>query len=204
MGIMSAPDICGFVVVRLPEYDVEPSHLRPPPVEGKVYRGLDRACWEVPDGIDETKRSAMEALTRPVRRWPFDSVFSPGITPHFRIAQEFMRLDEGVNETLAVHSDRLAEVCGSFEWDRGLEFLGYELRAAREWSPHWEGVFWHPEAFPDVLPLLNRHGLFDTENGIGLLAERYVALMREGIVEPLADPPDFVTVRLYRLLGAKP
>lgn len=111
-----------------------------------------------------------------------------------------MRYDEGMNEVLAVHSDRLAELGGSFQWDCRLEFLGYELRAAREWSPHWEGVFWHPAEFPDVLPQLNQHGLFDTEDGIVLLAERYVSLMRKEIVEPLADPPDFMTLSLYQVV----
>lgn len=195
---MSAPDICGFVVVRLPEFDEGSFHVRPPPVEEKVYRGVDRLRWEVPEGVDETTRSAMDALVKPAMEWPFDSVFSRGLTQQLRDAQEFVRLGGGRDEVLAVHNDHLAKVCGTFRCDHRLEPFGHELFAAGEWSPHWDGVFWHPAAFPNVLPLLNRHGLFDTENGTRILAERYVALMRAGVVEPLADPPDFMSLRLYR------
>lgn len=198
-SVMSAPEICGFVAVRLPEFNEDNFHLRPPPISGKVYRGVDRLRWEIPVGSDEASRSAMKALAKPTREWPFDSVFHPGLTPELRSAQEFVRHGGGVDEVLAVHNDHLAEVCGPFRCGYRLEPLGWELFAAGEWSPHWAGVFWHPAAFPDVTPLLNRHGLFDTEDDTRLLAERYVALMRAEVVEPLADPPDFMTLRLYRV-----
>ena len=192
------PQVCGFMVVRLPQYVL---YGNPPErmaaMDGKVYRGVDRLPWHLFDEME-----AEYSIKRDLANKAEHSTLGCGlihITEDLDLAKEFLALTGAKNEIIAVYSDRLDRMGGSFGCDEPMELMGYEAFALREWSPHYLGVFLVPDAFPEFVPALNRNGLFDTENLCAPLAARYQELAEGGVVEPLGEPADFVALKLFKL-----
>lgn len=189
--------LCGFLVVRLPEFAFHEYHRKTPELDGRIYRGVDRLPWDWGD-VPDPRKSTMRALAKKVERHFFGEIVMD-TSPDFPVAREFLSHDPKRNEIVAVHSASLPLIGPEFDIAGRLEFLGYELFAPGEWSPHEAGIFRKPSHFKEFVDVLNENGLFDTDDLCAPLAARYQELSRAGIVEPLADDPYFVHLGVFRV-----
>lgn len=174
---MSPYAISGYVVVDAPKI-------------GARYRGIDRQPWELVDLHYCTKvlppevlyeYSRMQSLTTRGLWWP--------VCSSAEVAERLLAYSEEEgrpSEVVAVWSPYLDTIHGSSTLDgEQVVPIGVDVVAVGEWS--LLGALEDCDAIEGVRALLNSYGLLSDAANVGVVEDAYRALVKEGVVEPIAD-----------------
>jgi hypothetical protein len=183
------------MVVRLPEFAERVGSHKTPTAYGRIYRGIDRLPWEI---------ESEQYRTLEFRRFFKNLGCTFFAQRNIRITQDrddvmkFLELTSGrLNEIIAVYTNDILD-SPTLDVGSDLELLGIELFALGEWSPH-SAVFFHAERYKHWIMKFNEHGLFNDFSLCESFGREYVAESRVGRLEPLADPPIFINLAIYRV-----
>jgi hypothetical protein len=196
----SVQKICGFIVVRKPEWsssDLLKPSLR---VNGKRYHGVDRLRWE--DFEVEYYEGRLPGSLLPIwqERKRDNADFSGlDLLKGYEKAQEVLRFSGNKSEIIAVWSAELEEIKGATGADLTLDFLGIDCFSLGEWSVLLDGVYLRPASFVETIPKLNRWGLLVSDAESERVFDRYLALASAGLVEPLMEKARMTSISVFRL-----
>jgi hypothetical protein len=188
--------INGFLVVRLPsENQVVPVPSEPvlPSVNGIFYAGIDRCAWcDVYDEAYYADKAPPEVASI-ADRMQDDCVDFSGIElardfDVTRVLLEYSNRTAVRNEIIAIRSEQLDEIKGTFDTQIPIEWLGIDVKAFGEWSLIAEGLFAAPENFQPWIRRINENGLFDTPQAASEYERAYQAAAALGHAEELAPP----------------
>jgi hypothetical protein len=192
--------ICGYMVVRKPEY-AKTGVLTPRPWIGpKTYRGLDRVPWEDLEiaWFDRRRRASILPLWQELDRLNRD-LSGIRVFKNLRHAQEVLELASEKSEIIAIWSRELEEIKGAGPAEADLTLLGLDCMAIGEWSVVLGGIYAEPDHFAPFVERLNAQGLLSSEEDCEALFQSYVALSENDIVEPLAANAVPMSVRIFAL-----
>jgi hypothetical protein len=180
-------EVLGYVVVRLPEFAAGFAYPATPPLELKIYRGVDRLPWEdlrevqgKPSGRAPGLRSfyaEMQNNTGHILGIPY--------TENFEDARKLLS-DSGAiqNEIIAVsHADSARKVESILP--SGWKFIGYDGFSIGEWSLIREGIFLHRKYFEVFEDNINVFGLFYSRHKLYEYCNIYIDLQEREVVEPI-------------------
>lgn len=192
----------GFLVVRLPDYNVLSSmNDQVLPALGTArYSGIDRNAWVDVYDDDFYDKQVPTDIVALVER--LDDAVLPGWSLCKSIA-DAKRLLAYSNR--AQHSNELLYVTmgkASAHEPPELRWLGYDVVAEGEWSLLAAGLFGAPEAFSNWAGLVNAFGLFDTPDPVSAFIREYDLKAHRGLAEPTASEESGlkrVAVRVGRL-----
>lgn len=190
--------ICGYIVLRKPEYASTESVTFNMRVGQKTYRGIDRLRWEDLElgCYDHTLTPSLLTRWEELRRDGKDFTGLP-LLKSYKHAREVWEFSQETSEIIAVWSPRLAELKGTINSEIRLEYLGLDCIALGEWSVLLAGVYAKPDQFHGAIERLNDSGLLTSEDDCNAIFRRYVELSLTGIVEPLADNALAEGIRLF-------
>jgi hypothetical protein len=166
---MRQSQVNGFLVVRRIGMDRDPGGRAFYPAQASCigalcYGGIDRMPWF--DLDEEFYNGTLPASVKPLR----EALDRPdGDLTGLRLCQdlsaarsllEFNDHSRQVNELIAVHSDKLAEIKGTLDFDgaKGLP-LGFDIVSLGNWSLIREGLFRSPSFFHKWKHVVNEFGL---------------------------------------------
>jgi hypothetical protein len=194
--------ICGFAVVRKPEYattDVLKPNLR---AGGRTYRGIDRLRWEDFElaYYGGNLPTHLLSIWQDLRR---DNNDFSGIhlLRQYEEAKQVLEFSGPSSEIIALWSPELAECKGTINSKIKLEYLGLDCVAIGEWSVLLDGVYFKPDSFARVVERLNDHGLLSSGEDCDEVFRQYVELSSKGVVEPLADNAKAMNVSVFATIS---
>jgi hypothetical protein len=196
--------INGFLVVRLPEKNRDPAgrgvySSTPPCINGICYSGIDRMAWfDVDEDIfDNTLPPDIQRTRMLIEEASYDFTgieLCTDLTDALTLLCYSNRLSVK-NELIAIYSEQLDGIKGHFEYTQtSITWLGYDTVSVGWWSLLREGLFVVPTAFPGWKDLLNRDGLFSSQDLTMRYAQAYEEQVQKGAVEELPD-------RMYEIEG---
>ena len=194
--------ICGFVVVRQPEWTATDLLRRNPKIGEKEYHGVDRLRWEDFEVAYYDRRlpDALLPVWHDLDRGNSD--FSGvKVLKSFGQARKVLDFSGEKSEIIAIWSAELADIKGTIDADVALEYLGVDCFALGEWSILASGVFRQPEQFPETAAQLNRWGLLACDAGCKGVLDRYLQLSSTELVEPLMEDPLMTSISIFRVPG---
>jgi hypothetical protein len=198
MTVVSMQKICGFIVVRKPEY-ASNGLIRPNlEVGGKTYHGIDRLRWEDLDLAYYERR--LPAAVFPIwQALDRDTSDFSGVKllKDFKKAKEVLCFSGDKSEIIAIYSAELEAIKGAAQCDIELEYLGIDCFSLGEWSVLLGGVYAKPAYFVEAARGLNKHGLLDSIDDCRAVFNRYVQLAMNEIVEPLMDGARATSVKVF-------
>jgi hypothetical protein len=192
--------VCGFVVVRKPEY-AKNDLLKPKMRVGeKTYQGVDRLRWEDFEVAfyDRCLPSEMLPIWQDLRR---DSADFTGlyVLKDYQKAQRALEYSgEEKSELIAVWSPQLEQIKGASPCHVSLKYLGLDCVVIGEWSLILDGVYFKPECFPEAVSQLNEHGLLTSDTECDSVLARYLDLASSEIVEPVMEQPRATNIRVFK------
>ncbi|UTD28360.1 hypothetical protein [Bradyrhizobium sp. WD16] len=191
-------NLCGFVVVRKPEFAAN-ELIRPNLRLGNLlYQGVDRLRWEDLEvaHYNRTLPTAMIPIFEELERENND-LSGLKLLKDLSKAQRTLSLASAVSEIIGIWSVELEQIKGSQDHPLNWNFLGFDCFGLGEWSLLLEGVFAHPNLFPGLMGNLNENGLLRSEQACLELRERYLALSEEELVEPLMQSSSVTNVKIF-------
>jgi len=191
--------VCGFVVVRKPEY-VKSDLLKPKIQIGeKNYRGVDRLRWEDIDVAYYDRRlpSDMLPIWRELHRDSTDFSGLP-LLKDYQKAKSALEFSEEKSELIAVWSPELEQIKGASPCHVSLTYLGLDCFVIGEWSVILSGVYVRPERFPEAVSQLNEHGLLTSDTECNSILARYLDLALSEVVEPVMERPRATNIRVFK------
>jgi hypothetical protein len=192
--------ICGFIVVRKPEY-ASTELVKPNMKIGEnAYYGVDRFRWEDLDLAYYDRRLPPELL--PIwQELKHDTVDFSGLklTKDFQKAKQVLEFSEERSEIIAIWSPELEGIKGAIHCELKLSYLGIDCFSMGEWSVLLGGVYVEPEYFTETALQLNEHGVLNSDAECNAAFVRYLELASSGIVEPLMDGAKATNIRVFNL-----
>ena len=190
--------ICGYIVLRKPEYATTKFHNYDMRVGQKTYRGIDRLRWEDIELAyhDNDLQPSLLPHWEELRRYDKDTS-GLKLLKSYEQAREVFEFSRETSEIIAVWSPELAELKGTMNSEVQLEYLGLDCIALGEWSILLAGVYAKPDRFHWAIERLNDNGLLTSEDDCNAIFRQYVDLSSTDIVEPLADDARAENVRLF-------
>jgi hypothetical protein len=193
--------ICGFQVVRKPAFasrKLEEPNLQ---LGEKIYHGVDRFPWEdfAVAYYDRRLPAALFSIWQELQRSSI-GFLAPECLADYEQAREVLRFSGPTSELIAIWSPELEQIRGAPDCAFALEYLGMDCICLGEWSVIRDGVYLHPDQFPETIPKLNPWGLLTSDSDCKELADRYLELSATEIVEPPMENPKFANVRVFRAL----
>ena len=192
--------ICGFIVVRKPEWTATDSLNRNPQISGKDYYGVDRRRWEDFSlaYYDRRLPAALAPIWQDLEQENRD--FSGvEVLKSYEQGRGVLDFSGDKSEMIAIWSGELAEIKGAIDTDIELEYLGVDCFSLGEWSVLCDGVFLRQEHFAETVPRLNQWGLLASEDECRRVFERYLQLSATEIVEPLMEQPPMTSISIFRV-----
>lgn len=199
---VSLDSFCGFVVVRKPEHNFDPSgrgaySSTPPCVNDAFYCGIDRMPWfdieeDLYSGaIDPSARERYLALRS--MNDASSAIMTVGSLADAEFFLEYSNKRASANEIVAVFSTDLAKLKGSQHWPT-LEgsWLGFDVLLLGHFSLIREGYYRCPQAFSSVANKIGAAGLLLDQMDARQYVEVYRAAADEGRIEELPDPSALV------------
>jgi hypothetical protein len=189
--------VSGFMVVRLPEFNMDsgagrPSYRKLPCLGEVCYAGVERLPWYDIVNLDYKGMLPAEVKAKHDRIWDENHGYL-GLTICQDLSVTYELLEHSnqmktENELIAVRSKRLIEITGAIEMDSSkLKWLGYDVVALAEWSLLAEGLFIKPHVFPGWETHLNEFGLFHIREKALEYGEAYLQASHREEVEPLGE-----------------
>ncbi|HVT88074.1 MAG TPA: hypothetical protein VHD56_04415 [Tepidisphaeraceae bacterium] len=199
--------ICGYEVVRKPEFNFEPANdsgnepfLRT--IDGVPYSGINRMEW-----FDISKEEMYGKLPPDIassykvlyRDQPYGTALL--LTQRLDLAMKLLAYsnrDVARNEIIAIFAPELVPYTGQAEGDKfRFEYLGSDVVLFGSYSLLFYGMFYHPAAFLPFKHHLNRNGLFDSQAAIQQFIEFYHSV-RSDRIEPISPGARILAIRIYR------
>jgi hypothetical protein len=204
---MKKEELCGFIVVRTPETG-ERKILNKISIKNEVvfYRGLDRQRWE------------------DVEHAYYLKTLHPSVQHAFKVIEEnnndfttlkvtndldtaialcdFSNKKEKHSEVIAIRSQTLSEIKGSFSAFCAVDWIGYDVFYLGGWSLVQSGIFSRPDQFTSWFEKINQYGLFDNTRDGKSYIDDYLNQSSKNIVEDIPDNPfgiDVIEVGLVNL-----
>jgi hypothetical protein len=197
-------DVCGFVVVRKPEYAVSERYRLNLRLDSKTYRGVDRLPWEDLDDAYYAGTISEELLrVRDKIEAENKGLLGPRLIRDYSDALFVWQAFEEKTEIIALWSPQLAQNTGSVSCNGELQPIGFDCISLGEWSVLIRGAFYCSHEFSGLLGELNEYGLLKSDDDCDKLFSRYIELSRSGYVEPLMDNPTAIHMRVF-LIGGEP
>jgi hypothetical protein len=192
--------VCGFVVVRKPEY-AKNDLLKPKMRVGeKTYQGVDRLRWEDIEVAfyDRCLPSEMLPIWQDLRR---DSADFTGlyVLKDYQKAIRALEFSGEKSELIAVWSPELEQIKGASPCHVSLKYLGLDCVVIGEWSLILDGVYFKPECFPEAVSQLNEHGLLTSDAECNSVLTRYLDLASSEVVEPVMERPSATNIRAFKV-----
>lgn len=183
-------DVCGFMVLRKPDFAGEKFHELNLKIGEKIYRGIDRLPWEDIDeafyngNISETLRPVREQIERENR-----GLVGPKLLRDYKAALSVWHAFREKTEIVAVWSPELAERQSAVSYSGSANYLGSDCIVPGEWSLILRGIFHRPQFFAEFVFHLNENGLLASQTDCDRLLKRYVDMSTEdeNDIEPLAE-----------------
>ena len=192
--------VCGFVVVRKPEY-ANNGLLNPKMRIGeKTYQGVDRLRWEDIEVAHDSGRGLPPDLLPIWEELRGDSADFSGLylLKDYQKAKTVLEFSGETSELVAVWSPELEEVKGAFPCHASLTCLGLDCVVIGEWSVILSGVYAKPEYFPEAVLHLNQYGLLSSDAECASVLARYLDLAASEIVEPVMERPRATNIRVFK------
>jgi hypothetical protein len=200
MMVASMERICGFIVVRKPEYAAN-ELLKPTlRVVGKTYQGVDRLRWEDFD-LAYCERRLPRVLLPIWQELDRDRADFSGLKlfNDYQKAKEVLSYSGEKSEIIAIWSPELEDMKGASYCEMELTFLGIDCFAIGEWSVLLSGVYARPECFPETITKLNQHGLLTSDANCNSVFDSYLKLASTEVVEPLMKGTRATNIRVFEL-----
>src|ERR1700731_1473087 len=171
--------VCGFVVVRKPEY-AKNDLLKPKMRVGeKTYQGVDRLRWEDIDVAYYCDRHRLSSdMLSILQELDRDSADLSGlrVLKDYQKAKRVLEFSGEKSELIAVWSPELEQIKGASPCHVSLKYLGLDCVVIGEWSLILDGVYVKPECFPEAVLQLNEHGLLTSDAECNSVVTRYLEL----------------------------
>jgi hypothetical protein len=183
MTDISTEKVCGFIVVRRPEYAETKVFKLNLQIDGKLYRGVDRLRWEDVELAYYQQRlpSALLPIWQEIERDSSD-LLGLKLLKDYGKADEILRFSGDRSEMIAIWSPELETIKGTIRCDIRLNYLGLDCFSLGEWSVLPNGVYLRRNCFPEAISQLNQYGLFTSEAACDEVFKRYVDLASQGIL----------------------
>jgi hypothetical protein len=192
--------ICGFMVVRKPEYAKE-GDLKPSMQVGKkIYRGVDRLPWEDFDAAywDRGLPSDLMPIREELEQSKSD--FSGlALLKSYEKAEKVLNFSGEKSEIVAIWSPHIESIKGGMYTEVSLSYLGIDCFCLGEWSILQAGVYEMPEHFQEVIMNLNEYGLLTSNDECDGLFVRYMELASSELVEPLREHPQMTSIKVFNV-----
>lgn len=190
--------ICGFIVVRKPEYAKNETLKSNMNIGKKVYRGIDRLRWEDVE-LAYYDRHLPEDIIPIWRKIAQDTADFSGIKllKDYRETKKILDLSNDWCEVIAIWSPYLEEIKGAFHCGIDLTYLGLDCFSIGEWSVILSGVYEKPTYFTETITQLNKDGLLTSVVECDALYARYLELSSSEIVEPLMEGARATNIKIF-------
>jgi hypothetical protein len=180
-------EVLGYVVVRLPEFAVGFAYPATPPLELKIYRGVDRLPWEdlrEVEGKPSGRAPGVRSLYAEMQNNTGHLLGIP-YTEKVEVARKLLNYSGAIqNEIIAVsHADSARKVESILP--SGWRFIGYDGFSIGEWSLIREGIFLHRQNFEVFEDDINMFGLFYSRQKLYEYCNMYIELQKREVVEPI-------------------
>jgi hypothetical protein len=190
--------ICGFIVVRKPEFATT-AMLKPNlHAGGKTYHGIDRLRWE--DFELAYYEARLPASLLPI--WQKldqdgNDLLGLPLLKDYQEASQVLRFSAPKSEMIAVWSPELERTKGSLTCEVALNYLGMDCVGLGEWSVLLSGPYERLEHFSETVAKLNVHGLLTADAECVAVFERYLSLAASELVEPLMEGARATNVKVF-------
>jgi hypothetical protein len=197
--------ICGFLVVRKPDYAASERLSPNLRLDEKSYHGIDRLPWEdfALAYYDQKLSTPLLNVWKELKRSNSD-LSGIEVLKSYERAKQVLALSAEKSETIAIWSPELEELKGATEAEVNLNYLGLDCLAKSkdkpmtvEWSVLLSGVYAEPSYFESAIDRLNDHGLLPSPQDCEAVFDRYVELSFKEIVEPLAKDAMPMSVKVF-------
>lgn len=190
-------ELCGYVVVRKPDF-AEGGLVQPNlKVAERTYRGIDRLQWEdlALAHYDGRLSGDLELIWQRLEANSDPSGVK--VLSDYEDAMAVLGFSRNSSDLIAVWATELANVTGTIPSPAGMKYCGLDCLGFGEWSVLLAGVYGRPHQFEWAIERLNEYGLLTSEEDCDRVFAEYVKLSSSGIVEPLANETTAMNVRVF-------